>query len=186
MSDNPNDNLPLESEIDALKARADVLGVKYHPSIGVDKLKEKIEEAMADSDNDTPSTEAAAPAVSETDEQRLRREATRLVQVRVTCMNPNKKEWEGEIFCVGNSIVGTLKKFVPFGVEWHVPAMMLEMIQNRKCQVFQTVTNKNTGKKERKGKLIKEFAVEVLPDMTEQELKDLAQRQAMANGTAAA
>jgi hypothetical protein len=33
----------------------------------------------------------------------------------------------------------------------------------------------------RKGKLIKEFAIEVLPQLTPEELRDLAQRQAMAN-----
>ena len=33
---------PLESELEALKSRADLLGLKYHPSIGVDKLKEKL------------------------------------------------------------------------------------------------------------------------------------------------
>lgn len=109
------------------------------------------------------------------------KEATKLVRIRVTCMNPAKKEWEGEIFTVGNSVIGTHKRFVPFNADegWHVPQIMLDMIKNRECQVFITEKSKH-GVSVRRGKLIKEFAVEVLPPLTEEELKDLAQRQAMA------
>jgi hypothetical protein len=35
------------------------------------------------------------------------------------------------------------------------------------------------GNNVRKGKLIKEFAIEVLPQLTEAELKEMARRQAM-------
>jgi hypothetical protein len=102
----------------------------------------------------------------------------------VTCMNPNKREWEGEIFTTGNMVVGTFKKYVPFETVWHVPQIILTMMRQRKCQVFHTVTDKRTGTKSRRGKMVNEFAVEVLPELSDTELQDLAQRQAMANGTA--
>ena len=45
------------------------------------------------------------------------------------------------------------------------------------CQIFVSASLPN-GEKTRKGKLIKEFNIEILPPLTEQELKDLAKEQA--------
>lgn len=45
-------DLQSQSELEALKARADLLGVTYHPSIGAEKLREKINAAMADTKAD--------------------------------------------------------------------------------------------------------------------------------------
>jgi hypothetical protein len=117
--------------------------------------------------------------------KRRAKEAGELVRIRVTCMNPAKREWSGEIFTAGNATVGTFKKYVPFGIEegWHVPRIIFNMIMERRCQIFQSVPDGRGGKK-RVGKLIPEFAVEVLPNLTPDELRALAQRQAMANGTA--
>lgn len=178
------DGLP--SELDLLKQRADQLGVSYHPNIGLEKLREKVTAALESSSPEEPEVVtapavAAAPTVAE---QRLavKQEATKLVRVRVACMNPNKKEWTGEIFTVSNKVVGTLRKFVPFNQEWHVPAMILRMLKRRQCQIFVNSVDR-LGNKIRSGKLINEFAVEELPPLSEAELHDLAQRQAMAAGT---
>lgn len=166
-------------ELAMLKARADLLGVQYHPSIGVEKLREKVSAAMEDSEEVKKPDPKGDP---ESDRRaKLQAEASKLVRIRVTCMNPAKREWEGEIFTVGNSVVGTFKKFVPFNADegWHVPQIMLDMIKSRECQIF-TSEKDGRGNTIRKSKLIKEFAVEELPALTEDELKDLAQRQAMA------
>lgn len=114
---------------------------------------------------------------------RIKADAEKLIRVRVTCMNPAKKEWHGEIFTVANRPVGTLKKFVPFNADdgWHVPKMILDVIRARECQVFVTTKSKN-GISVRKGRLIKEFAIEVLDQLTPEELADLARVQAMAAG----
>ncbi len=116
---------------------------------------------------------------------RLRKEASALVRVRVTCMNPNKKEWKGEIFTASNSIVGTFRKYVQFNTEdgWHVPQIILNMIKARQFQTFYTIKNER-GVAVRKGKLVPEFAVEVLPPLTEEELLELSRRQALAGGVA--
>lgn len=186
---------PVLSELETLKARADQMGLQYHPSIGVDKLREKVLAALA-SDEAKPNDQAAqtqeppvaqAPAqpVEETPGQqlqRLKRQAMELVRIRLTCMNPAKKDWPGEIITVGNSLVGSIKKFVPFtGAEdgWHVPRIMYEMLVARECQVFSTGKTAR-GVTMRQSKMIREFAIELLPNLTEKELHDLAQRQAMA------
>jgi hypothetical protein len=57
--------------------------------------------------------------------------------------------------------------------------MIYEQLLQRQCQIFYTHKDAK-GNKSRKGKLIKEFSIELLPALTTSELKDLAQRQAMA------
>lgn len=174
-----NDEIQTD-ELTLLKTKADRLGIQYHPSIGAEKLREKINAAM----NEVSEVSVAVqPVVDEQEAKRnLMNEANKLIRVRITCMNPTKKDWEGELFTVSNSVVGTQKRYVPFNAPdgWHVPQMMLNMIQERQCQLFYTEKSKR-GVSIPRSKLIKEFAIEILNPLTREELKDLAQQQAMAN-----
>lgn len=177
------------TELENLKSRAEKLGVKFHPSISAEKLREKIKAAQSEGEGDVGEQPEVKSATGTNEESpaakklRMKREALKLVRVRITCMNPAKKEWEGEIITVANNAVGTVKRYVPFNTEeaWHVEHILLEQLRERQCQIF--VTEKDSrGNNTRKGKLIREFAIEVLPDLTEEERADLAQRQAMAKG----
>ena len=173
----------VQDELQILRDRANLLGVRFHPSISLDKLREKV--VAATSGEATPPDEAKdTEPVEETVGQkrnRMKRDALALVRVRITCMNPAKAEWEGEIVTAGNSLIGSVKKFVPFNADdgWHIPNILLQQLRERQCQIFHTVTDAR-GNKVRKGKLIKEFAIEVLPPLTPEELAELARRQAMA------
>lgn len=184
----------VQDELTSLKARADLMGLKYHPSIGLDTLREKVnaaatatEKPVAAPTEDVAPNVAAAPAVESDSERRYRkkREANELLRCRLTCMNPAKSEWEGEVFTAGNSLVGSFTKFVPFNNEegWHIPRIIYNQIVQRQCQIFVSAKD-DRGNTIRKGKLIKEFAIEVLPNLTPDELKDLAVRQAMAKSPA--
>ena len=184
IEDTQEDEVVVQDELDALKARANLLGVKFHPSIRLEKLREKVNDAVTSEDE----AEEAPNTPSETKEEtigekrkRLKAEALKLIRIRLTCLNPAKKEWEGEIITVGNSLIGSVKKFVPFNADdgWHVPYVIYQQLKERQCQIFQTATDAR-GNKVRKGKLIKEFAIEVLPPLTKEELEELARRQAMA------
>jgi len=198
ITDNGAEDLALQADaLEDLKERATKLGIKFHPMIGEDKLREKVAEAMTRLDGEnTPASEesdevaaiSAYVAPKETKAQqayRLKSEASELIRVRVTNMNPNKREWEGEIFTAANSVVGTFRKFVPFNVPWHVPRIVLEQLRQRQFQHFTTEVDQR-GNKVRRGRLIAEFAIEELSPLSEKELKELAQRQAMAAGTSAA
>ena len=177
------DEILTQDELTTLKARADLLGISYHPSIGLEKLREKINASTSDEVPKTNAVQASAQEENVNQKRaRLKKEALELVRIRVTCMNPAKAEWEGEIFTVGNSAVGSVTKYVPFNADagWHVPRIIYTQLVERQCQVFFTKTD-SRGNKSRQGKLIKEFAIEVMPQLTPEELHDLAQRQAMAN-----
>lgn len=187
----------IPSELDTLKQRADMMGIKYNRNIGVDKLKDKIDRHLSGDTSDDVSEEVTGikskafkpdgktmltreQFLRET-ENRKRKSINNLVRIRVTCMNPNKTDWEGEIISVGSAKYGTFKKYVPFNADegYHVPKIIYEAMKERKYTAFTTVRGPR-GEKIRKGKLVPEFAIEVLPPLTKEELKDLAQRQAMA------
>lgn len=197
----------------ALKSKADLLGVNYHPAIGVDKLREKIniylrlpvnakkltvhpgvvnendvrgETAEEYSEKELLIGSADSPVKLSPGQMRNDSiaDARTLVRVRVDCRNPNKREWPGEIITVANSVVGTFKKFIPFNSPepYHIPKIILQALRERKCQIFINAKADN-GETIKRATLIPEFAIEVLEPLTIEEIRDLAQRQAMASGT---
>lgn len=182
--------------LETLKARAKLMGITFHPNIGPGKLQLKIDahlatdEAPAEPEKEmkVAQKQAAGKALSEREYRLLqrnqrKREANRLVRVVVTCMDPNKRDWEGEIISVGSAKLGTYKKYVPFNVEtgFHVPKIILEAMKERKVTVFHTVRNRR-GEKVRKGKLIPAFSIDVLDPLTPKELESLKKQQALAKG----
>jgi hypothetical protein len=110
-----------------------------------------------------------------------KQEALKLVRIRVACMNPVKANMKGDIFSVGNSEMGMIKKYVPFNAEqgWHVPNLILQEMKNKKFVSHYTV--KVGNKMVNKHKLIPEYSIEILDPLTPEELKDLANRQLMSN-----
>ena len=172
-----------EVELERLKAKAELLCVKYHPSISFDKLQAKIAEHLRESESKGETNKEEDVEDLNVKRARLRAEAMKLVRGNITCMNPFKREWDSEIITVGNSYVGSVKRCVPFNTPdgWHIEQILLNAMRERQCQIFVNEKAPN-GQLIRKGKLIKEFAIEVLPPLTKEELEDLARKQAMAGG----
>ena len=183
-------------ELALLKGRAKQMGLTFHPKIGVVALRAKIANRLegaqdqvdqAEETKASPltTTKTVAAKATETVTQRnarLRKEAGKLVRVRISCMNPNKSEYEGEIFTVSNAVVGTFKRFVAYNNEegWHVPQIIFNHLKERECQIFYTVKGPR-GNKIRKGRMIKEFAIEIMDPLTPAEIDALKIKQAMAN-----
>lgn len=170
-----------QDERAVLIRQADLLGVSFHPNISTDKLRERVTQAIADSQAGTGQTQEphVPEAKTETENQRrirLRADASRLVRVQITCMDPMKKEFQGEIFTAGNSVVGSYRKFVLFNEPYHVPNIILKQLQDKKCQIFTTVKGER-GQKHRQGKMINAYVVQILPALTAEELQDLADDQ---------
>jgi len=164
------DELQLD-ELELLKGRADDMGIKYHPSISLEKLKVKIEEASE------PKETTKVPATKNERRKAYIDEANKLIRVRVVNMNPNKRDWKGEFITVSNNVVGTIKRYVEFDVEWHVPNFVYKTLLSRKFRITKEESDGKGGKIS-KNRFMPEFSVEVLPQLTEQELKALAADQA--------
>jgi len=183
------DAVEVTDELTLLKQRADVMGIQYHPSIGVESLTKKVDaklkpdledepKAKQDAENSSSVKKYSVQELIALQRTKLRNEALKLVRVRITCMNPDKKSWQGELFDIGNSVLGSVKKFVPFNVDagYHVPNIIYEHIKQRKYQKHFEVKTSN-GRKITKSSLVPEFAVEMLDPLTKTELKELADRQ---------
>lgn len=192
-----------------LKKEAEQLGIEVHHRWNEETIQGKINEKLAEAYREqamqaSSESSVEAPVAANTVEaeptpimqkvrpvsrsqfasasfQERKKRAAALVRVRVVCMNPIKREWNGEIISTGSAKMGSMKKYIPYGVEWHIPRMMLNVLKEKKCSTFHNVPNGNGGMK-REARQIAEYAIEELPPLTQDELKDLAQRQAMSEG----
>lgn len=168
-------------DIEQLKDKADLLGVKYHSNISAPKLSAKIAEHVAA--QEAGEEKAKAPAKkSKTKAQQAvakKKELGVLTRIRLTCLNPNKRDWPGELISAGNAQVGFFKKYVPFDAEdgWHVPTPILNVLKGRKFRKAVKIKGLN-GTMTQKQTMVPEFAIEILPPLTEEELAELAAAQA--------
>lgn len=181
---------PVVDQLAMLKTKADTLGVTYSPNIGVDALREKINAKM-NGEPDKKEEAKATDAPREKTKMELRQEAfleaTRLVRCRITCMNPSKSDLPGEIFTVSNNVVGSIKRYIPYGEQvdgWHVENMLLDMLKEKQFQQLRTKKGVN-GQILPETKWVREYAIEELPPLTPEELKVLANKQAAAAGMGA-
>lgn len=213
---------PQVTELDMLKKRAALLGIKHSNNISAEKLREKINAKLAaedtenesededeeqelpaglealvsadDDDDDEKEAVTAAPVQTKIAtkvaeklslRQKLHNDKMKLVRLRITNLNPAKKDLPGEIFTVANEILGTVRKFIPYGEAtdngYHVPFWIYEQLKDREFQNIR-VTKDSQGRRQIHTSMAREFALEVLPPLTEVELAQLAAQQAAAAG----
>jgi hypothetical protein len=175
-----------EAELAALKTRAKAMGLRVSNNIGLDALRKKVNDAIAGEQEDEADEEEAEKPMTKQQRfmavrKRMMEEKLALKRVRISCMNPDKSDWPGEIISVGNKYLGTIRKFVPFGEftdnGYHVPKILLEQLEKRQFLQKRTHTDQRTGKITVKTRFVKEFSIDELEPLTEAELEKLASRQ---------
>lgn len=197
------------NELDVLKQRARMMGVEFSNNIGVETLRERIRAKAEEQSNAKaapapalfdpaliPATTQQAsfqadtsggpalgfepkPAKPLTLRQYLQREQMKLVRVRITNLDPKKKNLPGEVFTVANEFLGTVRKYIPYGEVsddgYHVPYCIYRELESRRFLDIRTFKERANGNKIRvEQRWAKEFAIEVLPHLTPTELKQLA------------
>lgn len=174
----PEINAPstvVTNELELLKARADKLGIKYSPNIGIETLKERINAVLS------PEKLATAINAEDAERTRVRNDALKLIRCQIVNLNPNKKAWEGEIITVWNKYTGTVRKFVPFGEKtiegYHVPQIIYNVLKERKYLSISTKRDLKTGELTVKTQWVPEFSLTVLPQLTKEQLAELAAAQ---------
>lgn len=171
-------DLPEESKLEALMRQADLLGVKYSKNISEETLQERVTEALSKESTSTGVVEEVVSTEGVTDADLLKQakeEAFKLVRVRVTAHDPLRKAYQGELFSVISGNLGTVTKYVQFGVAWHIPQILLDMIKSKEYQGFRTIKTKIGNAQEPYSAPM--YAVEVLDPLTEAELENLAKSQ---------
>jgi hypothetical protein len=129
--------LELEKEneqLRLLKIRADLLNISYHPSISFENLLNKLTESVTKASDKDFNKESPGKIARD-----LIDEANRLIRVRISTVNPSKKEYQGETFLVSNKYIGTVRKFVLFDQPFHAENVLVEDIKNRFYNQFITV-----------------------------------------------
>ena len=197
------------NELDVLKQRARMMGVEFSNNIGVETLRERIRAKAEEQSNATAApapalfdpalipaaTQQASfqantgggpalgiepkPAKPLTLRQYLQREHMKLIRVRITNLDPKKKNLPGEVFTVANEFLGTVRKYIPYGEVsddgYHVPYCIYRELESRRFLDIRTFKERANGNKIRvEQRWAKEFAIEVLPHLTPAELKQLA------------
>lgn len=188
-----------EDELSLLKDRAKLMGIKFSNNIGLDSLREKVNAKQAGEESPVevvakvnPLAAAgdaveAAPVKKLSLRQYMVKEQMKLVRLRIQNLDPKKKDLPGEVLCVANESLGTIKKFIPYGDAsddgYHVPFCIYTEMQSRRFQNVRTFTDKNTGQIRIESSWVREFSLEVLPPLTKAELVQLAAAQAAAGNS---
>lgn len=184
------------NELDMLKARAKMIGLVFSNNISADTLREKIRAKLEDKEtpDDKPvvgQTNALVPeetpqAKTPTLREYMVSSQMKLVRLRITNLDPKKKDIPGEIITVANEYLGTVRKYIPFGEVtdngYHVPYCIYTELESRRFLNIRTVKDPRTGTNSVQSTMAREFALEILPSLTQEELARLAASQA-ANGT---
>ena len=166
-------------ELELLKERADKLGIQYSSKIGIETLRAKVNAKLEEQTIKDEKQLSKAEL-----REKIKKEQLKLVRIRLTCLNPMKKTWRGEILTVANSVIGTVKKFVPFEPKfytngYHVPYCIYKLLEDK--TFLNIVTSEKNGRITVTPQIAKEFSITVLPQLTTDELEELARAQQAGN-----
>lgn len=205
-----HDDVPQVSELTMLKDRARLMGLNFSNNISLEKLRAKVTAAMEGetTTEDTSVVETTkvnalvdpTEAVVETApvpvipvspkvalRQYLQREQMKLVRLRITNMDPKKKDLPGEIITVANEYIGTVKKYIPFGEQsengYHVPMCIYEQLDSRRFLNVRVSKDPVTKQTRVDTSWAREFALEILPPLNKKELGELAAAQLAAGNS---
>lgn len=110
----------------------------------------------------------------------MRSHLTSLVRIRITLLNPYKRDVTGEFFTVGNDYILPLTRYIPFNATdhiWHVERIFIPMLKSKKYLDF-TPQGKDNNICTEGDKMYKpEFSIDILPPLTEEELDRLKDKQ---------
>ena len=196
---NPNADGQAVDELTLLKERAKVMGIPFSNNISLETLRKRVADKMEGKDEapevnaltgdpEIAQAMAAKPLDPKANEVALRKlmyaKQMRQVRVRITNMDPKKKDLPGEIWTVANEYLGTVRKFVPYGEQaddgFHIPYCLYRLLDSKRFLHIRDVKDRTTGIVRQDKVWAKEFSLDVLPALTQGELDRLAAAQAAA------
>ena len=171
-----------KEEKSILRSNLAKMGINTSPNIGLDTLRAKWKEVSSTANpetNDSNLVESKADAIA-----KARKEALRLVRLKIVNLDPSKKEVPGGIYSVTNGIIGTVKKYIPYhgkaAEAYHVPYCIYLALKAKTFNNISTYTDQKTGNTRTTCESVPEFSLTELPPLTQEELDKLALEQAAA------
>lgn len=197
---NPSEDAQAVDELTFLKERAKVMGIPFSNNISLETLRKRIADKKEGKDEpevnplagDSEIAAITTDAPKQLDAKQnalalrklMHREQMKLVRVRITNMDPKKKDLPGEIWTVANEYLGNVRKMIPYGEQtddgFHIPYCLFRLLQSKRFLHIRTVKDRVTGLERQENQWVKEFSLDVLPDLTKEELARLAAAQAAA------
>ena len=172
-----------------LRAKLSKLGIASSPNSSLELLRAKLAEAEGNTELSTLAQEEVAetkPTETKAVESkaditnRVKKEATKLIRVRIKNLNPYKQDLHGEIFTVANEVIGKVSKYVPYddaGDSYHIPNCIYKMLLSKKYLQVKTITDPVSKTRRITQSWVPEFSIEVLPQLTTEQLEELAFKQ---------
>lgn len=167
-------------DLEQVRAKAKELGVPYHPAQKAETIQFNIDQFLA------KQPDIIQPPVSlETPEQREARrlkEATALIPVTVTSMDPADAQLTGVVISVGNRKLGQISKAIPFGYKWYMPKILVDQMEEQMfCRSAMVPIPGVPGAERVNTQWIKKYAIQYHDLPTPKELEALAKAQAAGN-----
>ena len=173
--------MTIEFDLEAVRAKATELGVKWHPAQKAETIQYNIDQFL---EANAP-TIIQPPVKDETPEERLKRqqqEALALVPVTVTSMDPADAQLTAVVISVGNRRLGQVSKAIPFGYKWYMPRILLDAMEETMfCRSTMVPIPGIPGAERLNTQWLKKYAIQYHNPPTPKELADLAKAQAQGN-----
>ena len=165
-------------ELKELKVIADDLGLEYAKNIGKAKLLKLLAEDDESANGSSKPVEVEGMVIKKKETvTEMKKRMSILVRCRISANDPQYRERNFVSMQVGNGkhVVG---KHIPFDTIWHVQKVVLDRLKLRTYRQTKFKTDRETGNKTPITTIKPSFAIEILPALTEKELKKLASEQA--------
>lgn len=152
-----------QSERALLQERADKMGIKYSPNIGLETLKERIHEKLKEEEPEYGN-----------ELENARKECVKLIRVSVTSLDNSKVQLDGEYFKVANGVC-SVARYIPFNTPWHIEKILYDTLKEKKVQQVKSAPKGSAITQ--KSVISPAYAIEVLDPLTDKELESLANSQ---------
>ncbi len=179
--------------LEQLKELADKNGIEYRYNSGEELLKSKLVDHGIDISQikeDAPikflsiRDSAEAPkafSIRETPAETIKR-AMKQIHVEITCLHPDKQEYQGEIITVGNAVMPEKKMMVVYNHPTHIPQIMYDVLLSKRHLVHLKKKSETAGFPDvNYTKLVPTYSIQVLPDLTIEEIEAIKLRQLATN-----
>jgi len=111
----------------------------------------------------------------------IRAQALRLVRVTIQNVDPGDAVLAGGIVTTMNKYTGKVTKYVPYGEEseggYHIPWMLYEHLRDWKFPLRKEQKGGRFGVKTYKTTMVSKFKIDILPSLTLDELREMANHQ---------
>ena len=163
----------LQAQIDELKAK--------QPGVKSDDTVDALVQALNINSGNSGMKISKGIKVDDTPnrEEKIQRALT-LIRCTVIPRDPSKVNQKAEVITMSNDLIGDLRYKIPFNLETHIPLAIYKILSNKKVNIFDDSLlsgNKQTGETMGGYKSIDAYSINILPKLTEAELKALAKKQ---------